>query len=145
MTMDYFLDMIETTAACEALIDTAMGERRKIAHRRDRLGDDVRRYQEIIEKLAQEMADVNILLVSLKAGHERLTGNHKIYINVDKEQTETRKAELEKAQLTYNVASLLGKQLAYNLMEQQVIVYDTYLSGLRNRKNELETAEADKE
>ena len=131
--MQYSLDKISTVQACDDLLALAQRKNRTLDRKRRNLGESIRTLNKRIEYLNKESAEVRASLAALTpAYHAMPEGKDKATIHVMIKRLELRLAKLEKQANTYNVASLLVKQMKYNALDSQVSAMDNYIDTLEH-------------
>jgi chromosome segregation ATPase len=138
--MNYSLEKIDTVEACDALLATAQTEKENLERRRRNLGESIGNFDGRTGDVSNELASVQALLQTFTTAYNSLPeGKDKVDMNIEIKQLEARKAQLDKSVVSYNVSSLLGKQVDYNLLDSQVPVIDAYIAAVQNKRTEIGT------
>ena len=136
--MNYSLEKISTAQACDALLELANEDKENLERRRRNMGESIDNFDENTQDIATELQAVQALLQSFTTLYGTLPeGKDKVDTNLEIKRLETRKAALDKRVIGYNVLSLLGKQVDYNLIDVQVGILDAYITAVQNRKTAL--------
>jgi hypothetical protein len=136
--MDYSLEMIITVAECDALLALATEDKETLERRRRNLDESIGNFGERTQEYSTELQSVITLLETYSAAYDVLPeGKNKMTIYLEMKRLETRKAQLDKSVTSYNTSSLIGKQVDFNLLDNQVPVIDAYITALQARRTAL--------
>jgi prefoldin subunit 5 len=139
--MKYTLEKITTLQACDALLAGAQRKKQNMERQRRNQGEAVERYRQRMDQLHNESAQVQISLAAFTTAYDALpTGKDKANLKVKVKRLEAREAMLEKKAYTYNVASLLVRELRYNRLDSQVAALEGYIAAVRQRRAMLDRA-----
>jgi hypothetical protein len=138
--MIYSLERISTVEACDALLALAQKEKENLERRKRNLGESIGNFDVRTGDVGSELIAVQSLLQTFSIAYDSLPeGKDKLNMNLEIKQLEARKAKLDKSVVSYNVSSLLEKQVSYNLLDSQVPVIDAYMVAIQNKRTELGT------
>lgn len=138
--MNYSLERISTVEACDALLALAQKEKENLERRKRNLGESIGNFDVRTGDVGSELVSVQSLLQTFTTAYDSLPeGKDKLNMNLEIKQLEARKAQLDKSVVSYNVSSLLEKQVSYNLLDSQVPVIDAYMAAIQNKRTELGT------
>jgi len=136
--MNYSLEMITTVADCDALLQAAGEDKENLERRRRNLDESIGNFGERTHDYGTELHSVITLLDTYQAAYSALPeGKNKMTIYLEMKRLETRKAQLDKSVTSYNASSLIGKQVDFNLLNNQVPVVDAYITALQARRAAL--------
>ncbi|MBT1701051.1 hypothetical protein KK083_29430 [Fulvivirgaceae bacterium PWU4] len=136
--MNYSLERISTVEACDTLLAMAQKEKENLERRRRNLGESIGNFDVRTGDVGNELVSVQALLQTFTTAYDSLPeGKDKLNMNLEIKQLEARKAQLDKSVVSYNVSSLLEKQVSYNLLDSQVPVIDAYMAAIQNKRTEL--------
>ena len=136
--MNYSLEMITTVAACDALLAQAEEDKENLERRRRNLNESIGNFGERTQDYSTEMQAVVTLLETYAVAYDALPeGKNKMTIYLEMKRLEAKKAQLDKSVTSYNASTLIGKQVDYNLMDNQVPALNTYINALENRRAAL--------
>jgi hypothetical protein len=136
--MNYSLEMITTIAAIDALLMQAGEDKENLERRRRNLDESIGNFGERTHDYTTELEAVNTLLGTYSAAYDALPeGKNKLTIYLEMKRLEARKASLDKSVTNYNTSSLVGKQVDYNLLDNQVPVITAYITALQARRAAL--------
>ena len=131
--------MITTVAACDALLAQAAEDKENLERRRRNLDESIGNFGERTHDYSTELQAVVTLLETYAVAYDALPeGKNKMTIYLEMKRLEAKKAQLDKSVTSYNASTLIGKQVDYNLMDNQVPVLNTYINALENRRAALE-------
>lgn len=123
---------------CDTLLEVAEKDRESLERRRRNMSESISNFDVRTADLGSEMISVQARLVTYTSLFNTLPeGKDKINANLDVKRTESRKAQLEKMVVGYNVFSLLDKQVDYNLLESHVALLDAYIAAVEAKKTAL--------
>lgn len=132
------MEMITTVAECEALLQLAGEDRENLERRRRNLDESIGNFGERTAEYSTELQAVNTLLETYAVAYDALPeGKNKMTIYLEMKRLETRKAQLDKSVTSYNTSSLIGKQVDFNLLDNQVPVINAYITALQARRTAL--------
>lgn len=139
--MNYSLEKISTAEACDALLATAQKEKESLERRRRNLGESIDNFDERTGDVGDELVSVQSLLQTFTTAYTALPegSKDKVNMNLEIKRLEARKAQLDKTVIAYNVYSLLGKQVDYNLLDSQMPIIDAYIAAVQNKRTEFGT------
>ena len=136
--MNYSLEKISTVEACDALLAIAQTEKENLERRRRNLGESISNFDARTGTVGDDMASVQALLQTFITAYNALPeGRDKVDMNIEIKRLEARKAQLDKSVVSYNVQSLLERQVSYNLLDNQVPVIDAYIAAIQNKRTEI--------
>jgi hypothetical protein len=139
--MIYSLEKITTVDMCDTLLEVAGKDRESLERRRRNLAETIDNFDERTVNIATEQISVQARLETYTALYAALPeGKDKINANLEVKRMETRKAQLDKMVIGYNVFVLLDKQVDYNLLESQVSIADAYIAAVQAKKTALGAA-----
>ena len=130
--------MILTVAECDALLQLAGEDKENLERRRRNLDESIGNFGERTHEYSTEMQAAITLLETYSAAYGALPeGKNKMTIYLEMKRLEARKAQLDKSVTSYNASSLVGKQVDYNLLDNQVPVINAYITALQTRRTAL--------
>jgi len=136
--MNYSLEKITTVAACDALLEVANKDKESLERRRRNLDESIDTFDERTHDYGTELQSVVTLLDTYSSAYDALPeGKNKMTIFLEIKRLEARKAQLDKSVVGYNVSSLIGKQVDYNLLDNQVPVINAYIAAIQARRTAL--------
>jgi hypothetical protein len=139
--MDYSLEKVSTVAVCDTLLELALEDKQSLERRRRNLDESIDNFDDRTEDIDTQLEAVQALLQSFTTLYGSLPeGKDKVDTNLEIKRLEARKAQLDKSGTGYNVYSLIGKQVDFNLLDSQVIVIDAYIAAVEAKKTELANA-----
>jgi hypothetical protein len=139
--MKYSLEKIDTTQACDALLTKALKKKQTLVRKRRNLGEAIDAFRRRMDKLGEDFALVNTLLRVFTTAYQALpAGKYKAAINVKVKRLEFRQAVLEKKAYTCNVATLLVKELKYNVLDGQLSALEAYIASVQQLRATLSQA-----
>jgi hypothetical protein len=139
--MNYSFENISTVEACDDLLATAQNDKENLERRRRNLGESIDSFDERTGDVGNELESVQTLIQTFITAYNSLPeGKDKLNMDVQIKQMQAREAQLHKTGISYNVYSLLQKQVDYNLLDSQVPVIDAYIVAIQNKRTELEAA-----
>jgi chromosome segregation ATPase len=141
--MQYAFDKIDTVAGYETLLASAQKKKRVVERQLRNLAATIDNFKKHIEEINSETATVQTLLSAYNTAFEALPqGKDKAKLNVAIKRLEVRQALADKRALTYNVRSLLMKQVKYNMLLNRLTTIDTYINSIERRITEFPVATA---
>jgi hypothetical protein len=136
--MDYSLDKVTTREACDELLELANDDKESLERRRRNLDESIDNFDERTGDIGTETTAVTALLQSFTTLYGSLPeGKDKMETNLEIKRLEARKAQLEKMSIGYNLYTLLGKQVDFNLLDAQVAIIDAYIAEVQNKRATL--------
>jgi len=136
--MNYSLEMITTVAECDALLALAGEDKETLERRRRNLDESIGNFGERTHEYSTDLQSVVTLLETYATAYDALPeGKNKMTIYLEMKRLEARKAQLDKSVTSYNTSSLIGKQVDFNLLDNQVPVINAYITALQTRRTAL--------
>lgn len=136
--MNYSLEKITTLEACDALLELANKDKETLERRRRNLDESIDTFDERTHDYGTELQSVETLLDTYSGAYDALPeGKNKMTIFLEIKRLEARKAQLDKSVIGYNASSLIGKQVDYNLLDNQVPVINAYITAIQARRTAL--------
>jgi hypothetical protein len=136
--MNYSLEMIITVAECDALLALAGEDKETLERRRRNLDESIGNFGERTHDYGTELQAVVTLLETYAAAYDALPeGKNKRTIYLEMKRLEAKKAQLDKSVTSYNASALIGKQVDFNLLDNQVPVVNAYITALQARRTAL--------
>lgn len=136
--MQYAFDKIDTVAGYETLLASAQKKKQVLERHIRNLAATIDNFRKRINGIDSEITIVQTLLKAYNTAFNALPqGKDKAKLNVEIKRLELRQALADKRALTYNVRSLLAKQLKYNMLLNRLAVIDSYINSIENRITEF--------
>ena len=130
--------MITTAAQCDALLALAEEDKENLERRRRNLDESIGNFGERTQEYGTELEAVATLLQTYAIAYDALPeGKNKLTIYLEMKRLEAKKAQLDKSVTSYNANALIGKQVDFNLLDNQLPVIDAYITALQNRRTAL--------
>ena len=130
--MQYSFKKISTVQGCDILLTNAQKKKQSLERRRRKLGESIDTFRKRMDNMNKESADVRISIDAFTTAYHALPeGKHKAGMLVRIKRLEVRQVRLELKAFTYNVASLLVKEMKYNRLDSQVAALEEYIAAVR--------------
>jgi len=138
--MRYSFEKVNTVQTCDALLAGAQRKKQTLERKRRNLGEAIGIYRKRMDQLHQELALVQSSLgaytIAYNALPEGTKDKARMYVEI--KRLELRQARLSQKAFTYNVSSLMAKEIKYNVLDSQLSAVESYMVAIHQRRSILD-------
>jgi len=132
--MNYSLEMIDTVPACNTLRAQAQRKRQMLELKRSNAGETIGRFRRQMDVIARDIALTQSSLAAFTAASATLPeGKDKMNMVIKVKRLEIQQVLLKKKAGSYDVKSLLAREMTYAALDSQVSVVAQYITDIDTR------------